>query len=73
MDTHQCYTPPDVMATRTKQTAFRLEPDILDGLQRIKTRDGVPVSEQVRRALWAWIEARDVKADRPRAATRKRS
>jgi len=26
------------------------------GLQAIKDRDGIPISEQVRRALRAWIE-----------------
>jgi hypothetical protein len=58
-----------------KQTAFRLEPDILEGLQAIKVRDGVPISEQVRRALRDWIESKgvNVKAERKRAATRKRA
>lgn len=40
------------------QTAFRIEPEILEALQEIKERDGVPVSEQVRRALRAWVEAK---------------
>jgi hypothetical protein len=58
-----------------KQTAFRIEPEILDGLQRVKERDGIPISEQVRRALREWLERRRVtlKADRKRATTRKRS
>lgn len=43
-----------------KQTAFRIEPDILDGLQAIKERDGVPISEQVRRALRRWVEEKGV-------------
>jgi hypothetical protein len=58
-----------------KQTAFRIDPDILRGLQVVKERDGVPLSEQVRRALRAWLEKRGVglKAERQRGATRKRS
>ncbi|MBK9241583.1 MAG: ribbon-helix-helix protein, CopG family [Acidobacteria bacterium] len=56
-----------------KQTAFRIDADVLDGLKAIKERDGVPVSEQVRRALSAWVESRGVtKADRKRVGARKR-
>ena len=57
-----------------KQTAFRLEPDILEGLHAIKDRDGVPISEQVRRALREWIDTKAVrgKTERQRAGTRKR-
>lgn len=58
-----------------KQTAFRIEPEILDGLQRVKDLDGIPISEQVRRALREWLNRRGVKlkTERPRAITRKRS
>jgi len=62
-----------VTPSRKKQTAFRIEPEILEGLQAIKDRDGVPLSEQVRRALRAWLESKGVKAERPRVAARKRS
>ena len=57
-----------------KQTAFRIDPDILEALQEIKSRVGIPLSEQVRRALRAWLEQQGVrKSERPRAVTRKRS
>lgn len=57
-----------------KQTAFRIDPDILEGLQEIKRRVGIPLSEQVRRALRVWLEQQGVrKSERTRAATRKRS
>ena len=57
-----------------KQTAFRIDPDILQGLQEIKSRVGIPMSEQVRRALRAWLEQQEVrKTERRRAGTRKRS
>ena len=59
--------------TPLKATAFRVEADLLEALQEIKRRDGVPVSEQVRRALQAWVESRGVtKTERKRAVTRKR-
>jgi hypothetical protein len=48
----------------------------LDALHVIKERDGVPMVEQVRRALRVWIEQQGVtiepKAERERAATRTR-
>ena len=59
-----------------RQSNFRLEEEILEGLDQVRERDGVPVSEQVRRALLAWLESKGVavaKADRKRVATRKRS
>jgi hypothetical protein len=47
----------------------------MDGLRAVKDRDGIPVSVQVRRAIEAWLreKAVDVKSERPRASTRKRS
>jgi hypothetical protein len=63
-----------VSPSKNKQTAFRIDAEILDGLRAIKDRDGVPISEQVRRALTVWLESKGVaKAERKRAATRKRS
>jgi hypothetical protein len=58
-----------------KQTNLRIEPEILDGLQRVKERDGIPISEQVRRALRAWLETKDVseKSARRRASTRRKA
>ena len=60
--------------TPLRPTNFRLDEEILAALQFIKERDGVPVSEQVRRALTAWVESKGVtiKPERKRAATRKR-
>ena len=43
-------------------TTIRLEAPLWEGLQRIRTRDGIAVSEQMRRAITAWLEA---KGDRP--------
>jgi hypothetical protein len=58
-----------------KQTAFRIDPEILAGLQAIKSRDGIPLSEQVRRALSWWLEQRGVKvkAASKRVSARKKA
>jgi len=59
-----------------KPATFRLEGEILDALQRVKEADGIPVSEQVRRALLAWLELRNVavkKAAPRRASTRRKA
>jgi len=57
-----------------KPTTFRLETEIMAALVEIRVRDGIAVSEQVRRALKDWISAKGVrlKAGRKRAQTRKR-
>lgn len=46
----------------------------MEALERIRERDGIPLTEQVRRALRTWIESKgvDVRPERKRAATRKR-
>jgi predicted DNA-binding protein len=57
-----------------RQTAFRIDPEIMDALQALKERDGIPISEQVRRALRAWVDQKGlIKPERKRAVTRKRS
>ena len=64
-----------IIALTLKPTTFRLETEIMAALGEIRDRDGVAVSEQVRRALRQWIDAKGVKikTERKRAATRKRS
>ena len=63
------------MTSKTKQTAFRLEPEILDGMQVVKERDGVPISNQVRLALRAWLKSKGVKVKTAcrRAGTRRKA
>ena len=53
-------------------TAFRIEQDILDGLRRVKDRDGVPFSVQVDRALRAWLSEKGVKVKPSAAGSRPR-
>ena len=48
--------------------SFYLDPELAAGLKEIKQQRGVPESEQVRRAIRAWLEAEGVKVTRsPRA------
>jgi metal-responsive CopG/Arc/MetJ family transcriptional regulator len=53
---------------------FRLEEELLNALDVIRERDGISNTEQVRRALKAWIESKGVKVktERKRASTRQR-
>jgi hypothetical protein len=41
---------------------FRLSQSVRDLLEQVKQRDGVPVSEQIHRALAMWFELKGVKA-----------
>ncbi|MCX6539147.1 MAG: ribbon-helix-helix protein, CopG family [Acidobacteria bacterium] len=53
---------------------FRIDHELAEGLKAVAVRDGVPQSEQVRRAIRRWLEDRKaIKAERPRPASRKRS
>jgi predicted transcriptional regulator len=56
------------MSPRTT-TTMRLEDELLEGLQALKDRDGVPVSEQIRRAIAAWLKLKGIKV---KAARRRR-
>jgi Arc/MetJ-type ribon-helix-helix transcriptional regulator len=61
------------MADR-KMINFRIEPDLVAGLKLVKHRDGVSESEQMRRALRAWLGTRKaIKAAPRRAGTRRRA
>lgn len=62
------------MTPSRKIGTFRLDDDLLEGLKAVEERDGIPPSEQARRALRMWLESKGVikKAERKRAATRKR-
>lgn len=63
------------MTPTLKSATFRIDTDILEGLDAIKERDGVPVSEQVRRALRAWLESKGVEKEAAsrRAGTRRKA
>ena len=60
------------MTPRSRYTFF-IDEDQRAALGAIKDRDGISESEQIRRAIKAWVEQKGVlKADRKRATTRKR-
>jgi hypothetical protein len=59
-----------------KRYTFFIDDEIAAGLKALKERDGIPESEAIRRAIADFLAARRVtvgtKAERKRAATRKR-
>jgi len=63
------------MSPNLRPATFRIDQELLDGLDEVRGRDGIPASEQVRRAIVLWLEGKGVKVktDRKRAVTRKRS
>ena len=48
--------------SQSKMYSQRLQITLIDALQKIKERDGIPVSEHVKRAIKVWIEKKGVKA-----------
>lgn len=62
------------MAPTERVLTFRPDEDILQAMEALRARDGIPYSEQIRRALRAWlIDKGTMKTERQRAVTRKRS
>jgi hypothetical protein len=60
------------VSPRSRYTFF-IDEDQRAALAAIKERDGISESEQIRRAVKAWIAEKNItKADRKRAVTRKR-
>ena len=59
--------------TPKEPTAFRIDSETMAALRTIRERDGIGISEQVRRALKTWVAAKGVmKTGRKRVAPRKR-
>lgn len=60
-----------------KPYTFYIEVKDADGLKAVKDRDGISESEQIRRAIRAWLEEKGIKTEGKRAVTgtvpRKRS
>ena len=50
-------------------SSFRLTADIDTALRLIKDREGIPMTEQVRRALRSWIRARNARWETWRTTT----
>jgi len=47
------------MPPRT-MTNFRIDPDLLAALREVRRRDGVPISEQIRRAVREYVMRKGV-------------
>jgi hypothetical protein len=60
-----------VTTPRTTYT-LRIEPELLDALRAITTRDGISASEQIRRGIRLWLKAKAVGRDAPRPRARVR-
>ena len=60
------------MAPIERVATFRLPDDLFEAMQALKDRDGMPFSEQIRRALRPWLDSKGVlKAQGKRPTTRK--
>jgi hypothetical protein len=68
---HMLYTLAPV--TPKRLTNFRLEDELLEGLSLVKDRDGIPLTEQVRRAVRLWLDSRGVTVKTAKPARRKRA
>jgi Arc/MetJ-type ribon-helix-helix transcriptional regulator len=53
-------------------TTVRLPDDIVNAMQALQTRDGIPPSEQIRRALQEWLSQKKVGYKPPKKDQRKK-
>ena len=69
----QCITMCRVAAVRRVAT-FRIDDDLREGLDAVWQRDGIQPSEQVRRAIRAWLAEKGIKTKPParRMTTRRK-
>jgi predicted transcriptional regulator len=56
-----------------KAMTFRVDDDLVDGMQALFARDGISPSEQLRRALRAFLESKGVSLKTATAARGKRA
>lgn len=59
-----------------ESTALRIDTDLLEAMRDVKDAEGIPVTTQIEMAVREWLKNRGIvvkKAERKRAATRKRS
>ena len=57
------------MAPR-KMRNFRIDEDLASGLRRIRERDGIPESEQIRRGIRLWLKSKGITLGRTRTGRR---
>ena len=46
--------------------SIRMDPALKRLLEQVKERDGVPESEQIRRALWQWFAEKGLVKPKPK-------
>jgi hypothetical protein len=46
--------------TEKKMMSIRLDVELQEGLRKVCERDGIPVTEQLRRAVRAWLKEKRV-------------
>ena len=63
------------MTPPRRTVTFRIDDELMEGLQQVWERDGVAISEQLRRAVQDWLEKKGVKvkAAHRRAGTRRKA
>jgi hypothetical protein len=49
-----------------------IDPELAEGLKRIKERDGIPEAEQVRRGIKLWLKSKGVTVEAPSRSRGKR-
>jgi len=60
------------MTRRRKLYSFWIDPDQAVALKRVKARDGIPESEQIRRAIDAWLASKGVAVIQAKPRQRRR-
>jgi hypothetical protein len=62
------------MMASKELTAFRMDRDLMEGMRRVKDRDGIPLSVQIHRAVEHWLVSKGVgiKKTAPRRAVTRR-
>jgi hypothetical protein len=53
------------MGAQRRVATFRLDEDLRDGLEAVWQREGIPPSEQVRRAIREWLKSKGIKTKAP--------
>jgi predicted DNA binding CopG/RHH family protein len=62
------------MSPKARVVTFRPDDEDLAAMEALKERDGMPYSEQIRRALKMWLATKGVaKTERRRVSARQRS
>jgi uncharacterized protein (DUF4415 family) len=59
------------MKSAKSLTAFRVDADMMDAMRRLQERDGIGLSEQMRRALRPWLESKGVLKPVRKAGTKR--